>query len=399
MSASPVHSKQESALAKVFEDKKKSRQILGQLWEENSRLEEQVKGNKKEHARLEVLVGFNKEELRHLEDLVNINRGKIIKASDESERLDKIVEKAVREKVEPPVLGKEDKVETLDTSESLDVTMKLRMKLELEKKITRSQERIVEGSRNLAAHEDIIEKMFERGITGEIYEARKKEVEKFKEIHRNCIAKLSPKIEMWQARLRKLADLDTGEGTEPSTSSSSTTVVRNTSTASKFSDRNISSSSKSNDDKKDDKVVEVLEEKKRKLAVKEKEKINPKVFKTEEENSESYPAYSCSHCPRHLSSAATLISHLEKHYPPGSPLSCPFPNCTFSSSEEGLTRHARSKHTGEKLFHCSMCTSKLPSYSALVHHEKKHSNEQVIQCNSCSRFRKRDGPGCHFCRN
>ena len=110
MSASPVHSKQESALAKVFEDKKKSRQILGQLWEENSRLEEQVKGNKKEHVRLEVFVGVNKEELRHLEDLVNINRGEIIQASDESERLDKIVEKAVRENVEPPVLGKEERL-------------------------------------------------------------------------------------------------------------------------------------------------------------------------------------------------------------------------------------------------------------------------------------------------
>eukprot|EP00090_Calanus_glacialis_P043638 TRINITY_DN77296_c0_g1_i1.p1 TRINITY_DN77296_c0_g1~~TRINITY_DN77296_c0_g1_i1.p1 ORF type:complete len:135 (+),score=40.52 TRINITY_DN77296_c0_g1_i1:3-407(+) len=132
--------------------------------------------------------------------------------------------------------------------------------------------------------------------------------------------------------------------------------------------------------------------------------IVPKVFKvdTDPESSdedESYPAYSCSHCPRHLSSATTLVSHMEKHFPPGSLLTCPFPRCIFSSDVEGLTRHARSKHTGEKLFHCSQCTSKLPSYHALRDHEKKHTSQEFAQCKSCLRFHKvSTGAGCHFCR-
>ena len=57
---------------------------------------------------------------------------------------------------------------------------------------------------------------------------------------------------------------------------------------------------------KDDVVV--IEEKKRKMPLKEKDKMIPKVIKVDTDresiDEESYPAYSCSHCQRHLTSAA-----------------------------------------------------------------------------------------------
>ena len=214
-----------------------------------------------------------------------------------------------------------------------------------------------------------------------MYEVKMQEVEGYKEVHRKCKEKMLSRITTMKARLQQIAHECTEEDAgnvvaEPSSSNSS---------------KKLSS--------RDEDVVIVMEERKRKLPAKEKEKIVPKVFKTEVEDSEeSYPAYSCSQCRRRLSSAAALVSHMENHFRSGSPIPCPFPSCTFSSQVEGLTRHARSKHTGEKLFHCSKCSTKLPSYHALVDHDRKHSNQQMVQCMSCLKFHKLEGRGCHFCR-
>eukprot|EP00092_Neocalanus_flemingeri_P105230 GFUD01134837.1.p1 GENE.GFUD01134837.1~~GFUD01134837.1.p1 ORF type:complete len:366 (-),score=96.56 GFUD01134837.1:168-1214(-) len=333
----------ESALEKVFDEKEKSRRKLDKLWLESSILEEQVQRNKKEFEELQ-LKG-------------KVNREKLLKATGDSVKLDQDLKTAVRSKVKSPV----------------DINEKKR----LEERIEKNRKRMAEGGKNLADHENELATMDSHG---EDYEAKKQEVERYKEVQRKCVENLSAKISSMQARIQDMTPWcvkeRSGSGViEPTTSSSSRKQC----------------SSSSRDD------VIVIEEKRRKMAVKEREKIIPKVMKTEEEVEESYPAYSCSHCSRHLSSAAALMSHLENHFPVGALLHCPFPSCNFSSKVEGLTRHARSNHTGEKLFHCSMCTNKLPSYSALVAHEKKHNNLQMKQCETCLRFYKIDGPGCYNC--
>ena len=345
----------DQAVMKVFEDKEKSRQRLKQLGVESRRLEAQLKSNKEEYLRL---IEVNKGELDRIERLIKINRGEIFKASDESEKLDKKLEKTVREKYN-------DK------------------KLELESKILEFRDRIAEGGRNLSSHEAELTGMVERnGASGKIYAAKKQEVEDYREMHRIGEVKLLARIASVQAKLEQFTygrteNRDCVVVAEPSTSKSSKTGISS----------------------KDDGVVVIIAEMKRKMAAKEREKIMPKMIKIDEEDpEESFPAYSCSHCPRKLASAVTLVSHLEKHFPTGSLLPCPFPCCNYSSRVEELTRHARSKHTGEYLFQCTVCSTKLPSYNALVHHEKQHSNQHKVQCKSCLRFHKQEGPGCNYCK-
>ena len=110
--STPIHVENDSALARVFKDKKKSRQRLGQLWEENSRLEKLVTSNKEEQVRLEQSVRGNKMELGRLEVLINVNRGEILQATQENEKLDKKLEITVMERVEPqPVLVRDNGME------------------------------------------------------------------------------------------------------------------------------------------------------------------------------------------------------------------------------------------------------------------------------------------------
>merc|ERR1719186_1164672 len=260
---------------------------------------------------------------------------------------------------------------------------RLAEKKKLESNIRQSRDRIAESGRNLSGHQVELVTMLEQdGAAGDMYELKMQEVEGYKEVHRKCVEKMLARITTMKARLQQIAHECTEEDAgnvvaEPSSSNSSKKL---------FS--------------RDEDVVIVMEERKRKMPAKEKEKIVPKVFKTEiEDSEENYPAYSCSQCRRRLSSAAALVSHMENHFRSGSPIPCPFPSCTFSSQVEGLTRHARSKHTGEKLFHCSKCSTKLPSYHALVDHDRKHSNQQMVQCKNCLRFHKLEGRGCYFCRN
>jgi len=348
----------DQTVMKVFEDKEKSRRRLKQLRVESHRLEAQLKSNKEENVRL---IKVNKDEFDRLERLININRGEISKASDENEKLDKKLEKTVRGKYD-------DK------------------KLELESKIIEHRDRIAEGKRNLSSHEAELNGMVEKdGASGKFYEVKKQEVEEYREMHKNSEVKLLARIASLQAKIDQF--------------SHGLTEYRDCGVVTELAEPSTSKSSKRGFSNKDDGVVIIIAEMKRKMPAKEKEKIMPKVIKIDEEGpEESYPAYSCSHCPRHLTSAATLVSHLENHFPTGSLLPCPFLRCNYSSGAEGLTRHARSRHTGEHLFHCTVCSTKLPSYNALEVHEKKHSNQQKAQCNSCLRFHKQGGPGCNFCK-
>ena len=252
------------------------------------------------------------EENERLEELIKANRNEIIKASLENNELDKKLENVVREN----------------------------KRKKLEARIRDWQDKIRECENNLAGHEDQLSKLLVEGTSGEKYQTKKLLVDNYKDLHREAVAKLTAKIKYNQCSLQMLVGVvndGAGGGVDkPSTSS--------------YNRKRPST---------EDDWVEVLEEKRRRLGAREKEKIVPVQFKAETEV-EEYPSFSCSQCRRHFSSAATLVSHLEKHFHPGTVMPCPFPSCIFSSKEvEVLTRHARSKHTGEKLFHCSFCPKKL----------------------------------------
>ena len=347
---------------KLFEEKVKCRMRLGLLWEDL------VKVNKKEAVRLDVLVRNNKDEHGHLEDQLRASRANLKKASEESESLDRQLEKVMREREgkvrvkgnkvvageredlivkEKVVKGEGEKAGRgrVDESplphiipeEKKPVVDDASTRAGLELNIVKYEERIEEGRRNLTAHKKELVKMTEMKVSEKLCEAKAKEIENYEDIHRKCIERLGGRIEMLQARLGQPPP-NSAQDFPIAVSSTSTSHIHRPSHGRKLE------------------AVEVVEEKKRKLSVKEKEMIVPKVFKvdTDPESSdedESYPAYSCSHCPRHLSSATTLVSHMEKHFPPGSLLTCPFPRCIFSSDVEGLTRQARQvqAHWGEAL--------------------------------------------------
>jgi hypothetical protein len=119
----------------------------------------------------------------------------------------------------------------------------------------------------------------------------------------------------------------------------------------------------------------------------------PIVLKVEEEPPCEFP-YECSFsgCGRLFTSAASLASHLGKHYPANQlKFDCPFPYCQFISSQEHLTKHMRSKHTKEQIVTCEHCSSKFHTMEAKVAHEKKHGQQDVWgQCDKedCLRFYK-----------
>jgi len=132
----------------------------------------------------------------------------------------------------------------------------------------------------------------------------------------------------------------------------------------------------------------------KKIPPKEREAMVPIVLKVEESPCE-YP-YECSFsgCGRFFTSAASLASHLGRHYPPTqAKYDCPFPSCQFSSNQEHLTKHMRSKHTKEQIFTCEHCSCKFHTMEAKVGHEKKHEQQDVWgQCDKedCLRFYKLD---------
>jgi len=120
---------------------------------------------------------------------------------------------------------------------------------------------------------------------------------------------------------------------------------------------------------------------------KEKEAMASKVLKLEEPSPPNH--HECNFCKKSFTSAAPLVSHLEKHYTKSGKFKfdCPFPTCMFAANSLNLTNHMRSTHTKEQLFICSSCPIKFYTRNALVAHEKKHSNPTVWgQCKKCRRF-------------
>jgi len=126
---------------------------------------------------------------------------------------------------------------------------------------------------------------------------------------------------------------------------------------------------------------------KKKISVKEKESIVPKVLKIEEPSPPN--PHECNFCGKSFTTAAPLATHLVRHYPEfQDKLDCPFPTCNFAAAQENLTKHMRSKHTKEQLFSCYHCTIKFHTMDAKIAHEKKHRLPDVwAQC---------DQPACRM---
>jgi len=139
----------------------------------------------------------------------------------------------------------------------------------------------------------------------------------------------------------------------------------------------------------------------KKIPYKEKEAMVPKVLKVEEAPSDS--PYHCSFtpCQRSFTCAATLASHLSRHYITNQEkFYCPFPHCQFVHTQEQLTKHMRARHTKEQMFACSHCATKFHTMDAKVGHEKKHDQQDVwgqCQNQACLRFYQLARGQCRFC--
>jgi len=139
----------------------------------------------------------------------------------------------------------------------------------------------------------------------------------------------------------------------------------------------------------------------KKIPYKEKEAMVPKVLKVEEAPSDSQYQCSSTNCHRSFTCAATLASHLAKHYITNQErFDCPFPLCQFVNTQEQLTKHMRAKHTKEQMFTCCLCAVKFHTMDAKVAHEKKHAQQDVWgQCQNlaCLRFYQVARGNCRFC--
>ena len=139
----------------------------------------------------------------------------------------------------------------------------------------------------------------------------------------------------------------------------------------------------------------------KKIPFKEKEAMVPKVLKVEEAPSDSPYQCSFTNCHRSFTCAATLVSHLSKHYITNQEkFDCPFPLCQFVHTQEQLTKHMRAKHTKEQMFTSSHFAMKFHTMDAMVAHEKKHGQKDVwgqCQNQACLRFYQLARGHCRYC--
>jgi len=123
---------------------------------------------------------------------------------------------------------------------------------------------------------------------------------------------------------------------------------------------------------------------------------------------------SCLTCGKQFTNAATFSAHCTRHSVNGkngvTKLRCQTAGCSFTTGkQEDLANHTRKTHTGESLFHCSLCPAgvraKFYSYSAKETHERKHGDESKEQCLKatssdgsilCGRFFSKTVGACKF---
>jgi len=342
---------QTKELSKIMEKKRGVLMDVSMLLNEEKNVMERLKANQRESVALN-------EELEKLREIIKM---RYVKVSD--------IDKGLLD----TVAGYVGLVGEVDESNT-DVERKTM----IISKIKKLREKMEESGQNLESHKRVLALMLENGDAN--YEAKNKDVNNYCTLHMDFVKKSELKINKMEAELRMLSRKESRDEDSEDIHDGALNIRPTTS-------QEVGSKRKGMLES-----VQVVAEKHRKVAAKEKTRLVPHVFKTEMDENENEVlcvTYKCPMCPRKQLSAAAIVAHLEGHFPGKDKLlPCSFPKCNFNSTAAGLTRHTRSKHTGEKLFTCTMCEYKLSSYQALVCHEKKHGTK--VQCPSCHKFHNRD---------
>jgi len=240
---------------------------------------------------------------------------------------------------------------------------------------------IKESTKNLSDHKKMLISMEKENGHDEDWQAQLSDVKKFTVRHEKYKEATLRRIDAIRKEVQLLKKVVKEKIVVNEGASSASDIGPSTSSSSRFAAKR----------KLNESVLDCGEIVK-KIPTKEREAMVPIVLKVEEPPCE-YP-YECSFsgCGRFFTSAASLASHLGKHYPANqAKFDCPFPNCQFTNTQEHLTKHMRSKHTKEQIFNCEQCSSKFHTMEAKVAHEKKHNQQHVWgQCDKedCLRFYK-----------
>jgi len=252
---------------------------------------------------------------------------------------------------------------------------------------------IVESSNNLKDHENLLKDLEREAGQNENWKEQFEKVQTYRALHQKYKNSKEKRLESIRQELRRI---ESGNQ-EAVAGTSSGGVVRKKILKEKFVTHQVASTSgeagpssstpilarkrKLNESVLDCGLI------KKKISIKEKESIVPKVLKIEEPSPPN--PHECNFCGKSFTTAAPLATHLVKHYPQSpDKLDCPFPTCSFAAAQGNLIKHMRSRHTKEQLFSCFYCTIKFHTMDAKIAHEKKHRLPDVwAQC---------DQPACRM---
>jgi len=255
-------------------------------------------------------------------------------------------------------------------------------------------QKIVESTNNLRDHKNLLKDLEKGAGHDENWKEQFEKVQEYQALHQKYKISKELRLESIRQELRRIERGDLGAVAETSYGSVGRKkiikekFVMHQAAASTSGEAGPSRSPISPRKRKLNESVVDCGLIKKKISLKEKDAMIPKVLKIEEPSPPN--PHECNFCGKSFTSAAPLASHLVKHYTQfGEKYDCPFPTCNFAATQENLTKHMRSKHTKEQLFSCSHCTIKFYTMDAKVGHEKKHDQPAVwAQCDqqACRMF-------------
>jgi len=254
-------------------------------------------------------------------------------------------------------------------------------------------QKIAESTNNLRDHKNLLKDLEKGAGHDENWKEQFEKVQKYRALHQKYKISKELRLESIRQELRRIERGDLGAVAETSYGSVGRKkiikekFVMHQAAASTSGEAGPSRSPISPRKRKLNESVVDCGLIKKKISLREKDAMVPKVLKIEEPSPPN--PHECNFCGKSFTSAAPLASHLVKHYTQfGEKFDCPFPTCNFAATQENLTKHMRSKHTKEQLFSCSHCTIRFYTMDAKVGHEKKHDQPAVwAQC---------DQPACRM---
>jgi len=246
-------------------------------------------------------------------------------------------------------------------------------------------QKISESTNNLRDHQDLLKDLENEAGRDENWKDQFEKVQKYRAIHQRYKNSKEIRLEAIRQQMRRIESgvqgaFGTSFGSVRNKKILKEKFVTHQAAASTSGAGPNSSSSISLGKRKLNESVVDCGLIRKKISLKEKEAIVPKVLKIEEPSPPN--PHECNFCGKSFTSAAPLASHLVKHYTQfEEKLDCPFPTCNFAATQENLIKHMRSKHTKEQLFSCYHCNIKFYTMDAKVAHEKKHGQPEVwAQC-------------------